>query len=196
MLKALNAHMQAGDLLVYAQHHEAYFREPPDFKDFAKDTPFYRLQTEILQGVLKPRGASLLMLGNYESLWAKQITDETKREKTLRKKATTVDAMKQIASRGDDHAYFMDLYPLFCDQKEPPQLTDPTDQKSSSFAPNAGVPTCTDKIPGTHVKARADAGHVSVVGSIYMWPHMCSAMEDMGLFLDPMSQSSKNYKTP
>ena len=41
--------------------------------------------------------------------------------------------------------------------------------------------TCLGTVPGTELNAFRDHGHINTVGSIYMWPHICDAMESIGL---------------
>ena len=45
----------------------------------------------------------------------------------------------------------------------------------------AGQPLCLNTLPGTEVNAFRDNDHVNTAGSIYLWPHMCDAMEAVGL---------------
>ena len=40
---------------------------------------------------------------------------------------------------------------------------------------------CLNTVPGTDLFAYRDYGHLNTVGSIYLWPHLCDAMESIGL---------------
>ena len=41
--------------------------------------------------------------------------------------------------------------------------------------------TCLNTVPGTDLNAYHDNFHLNTGGSIYLWPHLCDAMESIGL---------------
>ena len=41
--------------------------------------------------------------------------------------------------------------------------------------------TCLNTVPGTDLNAYLDNFHLNTGGSIYLWPHLCDAMESIGL---------------
>jgi hypothetical protein len=63
--------------------------------------------------------------------------------------------------------HYVPLLPLFCD------LGTELDNNWTT-APKG---SCRQTIPGTSIQAYSDDSHVNTVGSIYMWPHVCDAME-------------------
>ena len=76
------------------------------------------------------------------------------------------------------------LYPyVYLSSNAPPHLRGPdaTTMLKPPPAVSASCPKLKTVVPGTELSAFRDHGHINTVGSIYMWPHICDAMESIGL---------------
>jgi hypothetical protein len=81
-------------------------------------------------------------------------------------------------ARHTPHAHFISLFDYFCDTPLPTlNYTSGEDGVAGSNL------TCTGSVPGTDIHAYPeDDPHLNTAGSIYLWPHLCDAMEAAGLF--------------
>ena len=70
---------------------------------------------------------------------------------------------KRFAYRHTD-VFFLSTWDLFCDTA------------------GGGARSCGSLVPGTAFRSRWDNTHLNRAGSMYLWPYLCAAFEDRGLF--------------
>jgi len=114
--------------------------------------------TELLESVVVPSGANMLVLGPYPNRALSQAWDETTGFSHGEAMAALAEKYPQL--------HYVDLYRPFCD----------IDDESNACS-------CVTT-PGQVVSAYFNEHHISVVGSIYLWPYICDVMEDGGLLTD------------
>jgi len=145
--EALKGLLQPGDILC-----------PVWWKGVSDGTKDAGPLTELLESVVVPSGANMLVLGPYPNRALSQAWDETTGFSHGEAMAALAEKYPQL--------HYVDLYRPFCD----------IDDESNACS-------CVTT-PGQVVSAYFNEHHISVVGSIYLWPYICDVMEDGGLLTD------------
>jgi len=145
--EALKGLLQPGDILC-----------PVWWKGVSDGTKDAGPLTELLESVVVPSGANMLVLGPYPNRALSQAWDETTGFSHGEAMAALAEKYPQL--------HYVDLYRPFCD----------IDDESNACS-------CVTT-PGQVVSAYFNEHHINVAGSIYLWPYICDAMEDGGLLTD------------
>lgn len=151
ILRALTANVHAGDVVAVL--------------NLAATNDYDWLESQLVHGLLRPRGASLLLLGDYPRLTGKTLytgmgspvpVDDSKLDALLLAEAAA--------------ANFSSLHPaVFAFPQLRLWLSE--DGRGGN-----------NWIPGTSMNAYLDDNHLTVDGSRYLAPYLCSALEGWGLF--------------
>lgn len=160
--QTLNANVQAGDVVAFNTIHNNHLRP--------EAITFYR---SWLLPMLQSRGAKLLLFGDTFSLerGASQCYGSSawfcERSYNVAYDYEGLSARRAnaaaLAAELPSTVYFLSLGYLFC-----------------TSATASGV--CGAQVPGTTVVGYHDSKHLKLVGSVYMWPHMCAAFRQLNFF--------------
>jgi hypothetical protein len=162
----LDANVQAGDVVAFNTIYNTHLRP--------EAITFYR---SWLLPMLQARGAKLLLFGDTFSLeegpsrcygssaWRCQRSYGVSYEYDglgygLSARRANAAA---LAAELPSTVYFLSLGYLFC-----------------TSATASGV--CGAQVPGTTVVGYHDTEHLKLVGSVYMWPHLCAAFRQLSFF--------------
>jgi hypothetical protein len=209
--RLLKEHMQAGDLLIIMGSCEKVLDTPrnsgyaPEDRDVGylpmSDGYARRVEKDFLEAIVEPAGARLLLMGpSLEAAWV-EFDLEAEAEDILTQ-PTVIDAMwfsikyaanwllQDIVARHPETAFFIDLLEFWCAAPfSVPTFSDPLNNPWS----NTSVPpVCSTYIPGTDIVGYRDENHFNVNGVIYMWPHLCSKLESMGLYDTPREEWTRH----
>jgi len=100
-----------------------------------------------------------LRLGPEECLLHSEKADACSVSKADRMESTLgFSALATNLSQTYNDIYFFDYFPLLCNEK-----------------------TCDQFVPGTTISAYKDTNHLSVSGSLYLAPFLCSWFKEHGL---------------
>jgi hypothetical protein len=152
-------------------------------------TNFGALHRDLFAPIVLPAHASMLVLGAWPNLpgatnpliTAEDAVDASHVEgagkNVTKSRARVRRAFESVFAQYPQQAHFISLFDFWCEQPLP-VLSDADDVAVDDLSMG-----CSATIPGTAIAAYPPAdAHLNTVGSIYMWPHVCDAMEAAGLF--------------
>ena len=170
LLATLEKQMRSGDVLaVIREYFYSPWTEKPgppitiDGHTWHDLTPLKLLERDLLLRVVAPRNATLIVLSDWAHREASDLA-------TIESNIASVRDVMQRHSRAA-RAHVMPLHPCLCNLG-----TTPSDETLL-----AGPSLCPRTVPGTEIDAFVDDHHLTTAGSIYLWPHLCDAMEGIGL---------------
>jgi len=169
MLQLLAERMLPGDALAML-HVTSYATEltmQPNLPRFDPPADFFAhtyalLEETLVANVLRPKGATLVLFGD----WPAHRKPFTKRQLvgTRFKRDAEAQYVQPLAARWPSAVSYVDLWPFFCDD-----TVSPTNATEESHG-------CGRNVPGTAVEAYYDDHHLSLAGSIFLWPYLCDAI--------------------
>jgi hypothetical protein len=131
------------------------------------------LERDLLQDVVEPRGAKLVVLGDWPFFMSGgdgnlPIGAPHLQEATVYLQAEMQKSIEPMVANNPNVTY-LSLMPLFC---RPGTVL----SNDATLLPHG---TCSWAIPGTNFNAYHNAQHISTAGAIYMWPYMCDAVDKL-----------------
>ena len=174
ILAFLASEMRSGDVLVLMHLNERWDQVMVD-----------AVEADLMQGVVAQTGAQLIVFGDWPTFreLAPSVTQKQsellpfdynilhfERFNASFRFAMAVDRLlPPMIKRWSQQAHYVPLFRFFCDAGLP------TDDHGSA-------PRCAPNIPGTELRGYStDCIHISNAGSVYLWPFLCDAMEEMGI---------------
>jgi hypothetical protein len=185
ILQTLSDQMQEGDALVIAMHASNWdpqlgsIQRGADGADGMEDsntTIMEMMETDLLDNIVKPANGKLFVFGEWPYFHEVMGSDV---EVDVADQAVLQKSLKPLLESHAANLEYVSLLPLFC--------TEGTELALDEVGNSTEVPSgaCMDKIPGTNVQAYAtedyhveDHAILNTIGSIYMWPYICDAIED------------------
>jgi hypothetical protein len=181
ILNTLREHMKHDDLIVVAMHAGNWKNDNgaigrKDNSDNVKDldiTPTGQMERDLLKGIVEPAKGRLFIFGDWAYLESNTGYTSAPSEQgstfevDVRAHAAMQRALSPLLAR-HTRLHYVPLLPLFC---EPGTVLD------NNWTTTPREARCTDKIPGTMIQAYSNENHLNTVGSIYMWPYVCDALE-------------------
>ena len=159
IVDVLSAQMRRGDVLAIMQSQEKWLSGPAapwtfEGREWRDLSPLQLLERDLIP-LAGERHVALLVFGDFPQ------RDSSLRDVTSIENSRT--AVEGVLRRHSNvvNAHFVPLKQLLCDAGE------------------GG--TCLNTVPGTDLNAYHDNFHLNTGGSIYLWPHLCDAMESIGL---------------
>ena len=151
MRQRLEANVLAGDVVFVSHVGYKYY-----------DAQSQQLQRDLLQdlymNVLRPRGAKLVIMGDPPRLPMHAVRC-LYNPSNCYASTTNIDQNQQLASLATNQAgiLYLEIHGLFCDSSN-----------------------CYGQVPGTSTWAFFDNSHLTLAGGLYLWPYICSWLEQAG----------------
>jgi hypothetical protein len=130
------------------------------------------IQQDLLEGIVGPAHGKLFILGDWP--YFPNLANPSsglvdgKAEAKVDGQAKLQAQIEPLLGSQHPALRYKSLLPFFCSKGT-------VLQNSWTTAPEGA---CSSNIPGTNLQAFADDHHLTTVGSIYMWPHLCDLFED------------------
>jgi hypothetical protein len=180
ILKTLKAQMVQGDVVVLSMHASNFNHgsSPSSMSIIARQdngpvgdvdlTAVDLMERDLLEGVVGPAHGRLFILGDWP--YFPDVRKALHRASGVVKVDGQAKLQAQLEPLLERHPAlrYKSLVPMFCTPGTALQNNWTTTPKGA----------CSSTIPGTNLHAFADDTHLSTVGSIYMWPHLCDLFED------------------
>jgi hypothetical protein len=185
VLKTLKHQMTHGDVLVISMYAGNWHDDNGGIK-YAhgnsgrivdlETTPVGMMERDLLESIVEPVGGKLYVFGEWPYFNApgngfrkepNEANGRQRAEGEVNFQADLQTALEPVIKR-HTALHYVPLIHLFC---KPGTVLD----KNWTVVPHSAG--CSDIIPGTGLVGYSNDNHVNTVGSMYMWPYICEAMQ-------------------